>query len=462
MRLSGRRRDARCFRLADALHSSQSKVTTGSSGPESPTTARPLEMDDDDVQESGIVTEDGKETNTTTTSATTAGTTTGTTITAAAAATTTTSDDAPPPQPPRPLTEMQKNEHILKEAFPDIDLGVIKAVLRASGGRIDPAFNALLGMSDPDAVQNEVLPEAAPPQPPRPTDRSHMSQLEADEAFARRLAEQDNVGAYEARTASGDQQPRRQATGLKPNEMYDREHSFFDDDLPVIQDNLRKGFLTTQKQVNTWFTNLKKRIDGDYDSEEDESQPSKHSGYPPRRSGEGGSRRSNDYHRYDADPQVLGDDFAGIRLNPDGTQGRSGNPDLYRPPPSSTSPRPDGRKVAFQEGHQDIDDPYDASPKVPPKDVPAGQPASGGKASKWQPMTAVDPNPIGEHDPFSLGDSEDEKDAKDKRASKEIKSDDSERLKQATADAMADSLMEKPAAETGPAKETKEGDAKKE
>lgn len=55
--------------------------------------------------------------------------------------------EAAPPKPPRPSTENQKTEDILKEAFPSIDIAVIKAVLRASGGQIDPAFNALLGVS---------------------------------------------------------------------------------------------------------------------------------------------------------------------------------------------------------------------------------------------------------------------------------------------------------------------------
>lgn len=229
-------------------------------------------------------------------------------------------DPAPPAKPPRPVTEQQKNETILKEAFPAIELSVIKAVLAASGGRIDPAFNALLGMSDPDAVQNEPEREAAPPPPPpRPVGRVPMTQLEADELYARQLAEQyDNAGAYEARTANRGPggQPRRAATGLKPTEMYDREHSFIDDDLPVIKENLRKGFLDTQKQVNSWFTTLKKKIDDSYNEEEDESQPSRHR--HDRRSGEGSRRRSADYERYDADPQVLSDDFAGMRLQPDG------------------------------------------------------------------------------------------------------------------------------------------------
>lgn len=61
-----------------------------------------------------------------------------------------------------------------------------------------------------------------------------------------------------------------------------------------------------------------------------------------------------------------------------------------------------------------------------------------------------------ENDPFSLGDSDDEREIKDKppsssSGSREIKMEDTERLKQATADAMADSLVEDTAgkAETG-------------
>ncbi|KAI0101838.1 hypothetical protein GGR51DRAFT_574459 [Nemania sp. FL0031] len=393
--------------------------------PESPTTVRPFDMDDDDVPETGVL-------NSSAATAPPTGTTTAP------------AEDAPPTQPPRPLTTQQKNEQILKEAFPSIDVTVIKAVLTASGGQIDPAFNALLGMSDPDAVRNDPPREPAPPpKPPRPANRAPLTQMEADELYARQLAEQyDNAGAYEARTMnrSPGGQYRRQATGLRPNEMYDREHNFIDDDLPVITENIRKGFLETQTKVNSWFTNLKKKIDGEYDSEEDETQPSKHRphGGPARRSGEG-SRQSTDYHRYDADPQVLSDDFSGMRLNPDGRPAQayqSNNPNLNKPLPGANAAKPDSRKVAFRENVEDIS-PYDASPKMPPKDSAAGPPT--GKQSKWQPLSTVEPNPIAENDPFSLGDSDDEKDMKG--GSKEIKLEDAERLKAATADAMADSLV---------------------
>lgn len=233
----------------------------------------------------------------------------------------TVSDETPPPKPPRPMTEQQKNEAILKEAFPGIEASVIKAVLTASGGRIDPAFNALLAMSDPDAVQHDDdADDVPPPQPPRP--KNNQSQLEADEAYARRLAEHYESAAYEARTSNrgAPGQPyRRQQTGLKPNELYDdKEHSFIDDDLPVIQEQLKKGFQETQVKVNSWFKDLKKKFDEQFDEGEGSSQhPQGRYGGPS--SGES-ARRSRDYERYDADPELLSDDFAGMKFHSDGSK----------------------------------------------------------------------------------------------------------------------------------------------
>lgn len=117
--------------LADRAEAMQNKLTR-EIGAESPTTARPLEMDDDDVQETGVVGEDGI-------------TVASTTTPAAGSTPPATSTEAAPPKPPRPLTEAQKNVMILKEAFPGVEDPVIKAVLRASGGQVEPAFNALLG-----------------------------------------------------------------------------------------------------------------------------------------------------------------------------------------------------------------------------------------------------------------------------------------------------------------------------
>lgn len=100
------------------------------------------------------------------------------------------------------------------------------------------------------------------------------------------------------------------------------------------------------------------------------------------------------------------------------------NPDLFKPTPTSNS----SRKVSFQDERGD-DDLYRASPDSTKRQN------STGSRNKWQPMAAVDPDPVQEHDPFSLGDSEDEDSKK-----KDLKSEDSERLKKATAEAMAEDL----------------------
>ncbi|KAL7950908.1 hypothetical protein V8C42DRAFT_307909 [Trichoderma barbatum] len=379
------------------------KVTD--SGAESPTTAQPLDMSDDDVQETGII-GDGN-------------------VSPMLSSRQNSEGPTPPPKPPRPMTEAQKNQIILKEAFPTVEDGVIKAVLSASGGRVEPAFNALLEMTDPDAAKNE--PQDVPPQqPPRP----QRSQIEADERYARQLAEQfDNVGAYEARTANrgGDGRTRSHAEYDD-----DRERNFLEDDLPAIRENLRQGFIETQTKVNGWITTLKKKIEENFD----ESEDAEHRDGPQYRHG-GPSSRSTDY---DADPQVLSDDFAGMKFSPDGTPAYGNRPmantGVYRPPPSTSSPRPDGRRVGFKDEPEEIKM-YDASPKLSPKGESAGAPA--GKASKWQPLSSVEPDPITDNDPFSLGDSEDERETKEKPKEK---LDDTERLKQAAAEAMAESLVD--------------------
>jgi hypothetical protein len=162
-------------------------------------------------------------------------------------------------------------------------------------------------MTDPDAAKNE--PQDVPPQqPPRP----QRSQIEEDERYARQLAEQyDNVGAYEARTSNRGGNVRARA---QPGYDEERERNFIDDDLPAIRENLRQGFIETQTKVNGWISTIKKKIEENFD----ESEDAEHREGPQYRHG-GPSSRSTDY---DADPQVLSDDFAGMKFAPDGSKYR--------------------------------------------------------------------------------------------------------------------------------------------
>lgn len=232
------------------------------------------------------------------------------------------------------------------------------------------------------------------------------------------------------------------------------------DDLPAIKDNIRKGFLETQTKVNSWVQNFKKQLDGEESEDEYRNTPARpadgyNEGYGEaayhrsRLSAE--ARRSADRERYDADPQLISDNFSSLDMRDnEGTDGSRyfpyqqncihlthdsaapparpprplANPDLFKPKSAS----PDRRKVSFQEGPpEEINDLYSSGP------ASKSRSSSGTKSSKWQPLSAVEPSPIGDNDPFSLGDSDDEKDPKNK----DLKPEETEQLKKATEEAMA-------------------------
>ena len=209
-------------------------------------------------------------------------------------------------------------------------------------------------MSDPDA-QVEPVP---PPKPPRRTQSplapttTAQSQLAADEQYARQLAEQYKRAASNGAPRNGSRDGQQnggttQRQNSRQHDLYDdegRERSFIDgtsslsqvrrtvtdaylDDLPVIRDSIKKGFLETQSKVNSWVTNLRKKIDGDDDEAQNRPAPATgfRSGYSQSQYGGRGSgdfqRRSQDQDRYDADPQVLGDDFTKLHLKePEGDE----------------------------------------------------------------------------------------------------------------------------------------------
>lgn len=132
-------------------------------------------------------------------------------------------NESAPAQPPRPSSPQQQAEITLIEAFPSIDAKVVKAVLTASGGQVEPAFNALLGMSDPDFKAEE----APPPRPPRPT--AAQRQMDQDEMYARQLAQHYQSSARDRQSNSQRQrQQGQQSLYADRREDDGRERSFFD------------------------------------------------------------------------------------------------------------------------------------------------------------------------------------------------------------------------------------------
>ena len=102
------------------------------------------------------------------------------------------------------------------------------------------------------------------------------------------------------------------------------------------------------------------------------------------------------------------------------------NPDLFKPTPAAPQSGGD-RRVSFQEGPpEEIGDLHRGSPD------PIKRPTSNTGRSKWQPLSAVEPSPVTDHDPFSLGDSDEEGERK-----KDGKGDGVEGVKSAAAETTA-------------------------
>jgi hypothetical protein len=81
------------------------------------------------------------------------------------------------------------------------------------------------------------------------------------------------------------------------------------------------------------------------------------------------------------------------------------NPDLFKPSTTPTGSRTASSQNGPQEG---------ADVLHPGSTVPSKLQTSNTKSSKWQPLSTIDPSPVAENDPFSLGDSDDDREVKAK------------------------------------------------
>lgn len=207
---------------------------------------------------------------------------------------------------------------------------------------------------------------------------------------------------------------------------------FLEDDLPQIKENVRKGFLETQTKVNRWITDFRKKLDGE-DNDDPYAGPTRQDS-PPRRQNYGPSqseqlygirrsadvsRKSTDKDRYDLDNRVLDDDFTALELRDDEAPSRASssrnrplaNPDLFK---ANVAPPQSG--------------PVDEVDAIDRRNQRQPSPSGASKSAKWQPLTSIAPNPESEeNDPFSLGDSDDEKETK----TKDTRESDTARLKEA-------------------------------
>jgi hypothetical protein len=346
-----------------------------------------------------------------------------------------------PPQPPRPLSEFQKSQLTLTEAFPSVEANVVRAVLIAASGQVDPAFNGLLSLTDSEYKLDEAsvyrqATQYAPPPPipkgvlrnsqnpsryrapsagPNPqqqqratayasaaaTIRNDRSQIEEDERLARLLAEQERVGN------GGQRRVRYADTGLGPEHMGpddysrrgsatrrqyqdDEERSFFDDELPQIKENIAKGLQETKENLNNWFGNLRKKMDLE--------EPNFFGGLL--------NNKNNNNRRHAEDDDDLYEDYGRRKTNEQYNRGYQSGPARARAREEQRN-RNDGFEGISMTNHDDDDE--DMRPNMPPRPgsgsaTNAAAPAADKKIPLKSSGTAE------EEDPFFIGDSEDEED----------------------------------------------------
>ena len=199
-----------------------------------------------------------------------------------------------PPLPTRTKTQesLQPSENPLlkqlKEAFPTMEEKYIKAVIIASRGALDPAFNALLFLSDPASGIDIPLPSKEPSPALNSQSRRKLTQLEQDELLAKQLNDQYNSkskhrkGSATSRRGRGsdvnysaepipfddaaerqrhndrvhDRRRRLQQEGEFNPETYQDDDSwgqFVDRDLPEITANVNQTLQETASNVRNWF-----------------------------------------------------------------------------------------------------------------------------------------------------------------------------------------------------------------
>lgn len=161
--------------------------------------------------------------------------------------------EAPPPMPKRPISPTEKVISDLHEAFPGIDEKYIKMALIASEGRVDPAFNALLYLSDPST-------DIQIPTPRQGHSHGHQvgsstrRQMKQDEELAKKLARQ-----YEGRPGPG----RSGSYGNRTNSQQWARKNYDDDsdDLGELYDTFTKNVEKVHTKFSNWVDNLAKKID---------------------------------------------------------------------------------------------------------------------------------------------------------------------------------------------------------
>ena len=209
--------------------------------------------------------------------------------------TSTTTEEAAPPVPPkRPKDPVEQIVQDLKDAFPQTDDKIITAVLIASQGNPEPAFGALLYLSDPTFKPDiPVYPQHQPTSNPRaafgsglvrsraPSDTSHT--FTDDEILARKLQKEFELEDERQRRRREEKARQRQHHGERSNRgggagvaarsrssrerRRNNDDDGFDDDdespdeFETIKETFTQGLEEARTTINGWVSGLAKKFD---------------------------------------------------------------------------------------------------------------------------------------------------------------------------------------------------------
>ena len=214
----------------------------------------------------------------------------------------------PPPAPPRPLSPVSSIRKDLKEAFPNLDDRLVNGIIIASQGIPEPAYNALLYISDPSTefefgnISRQRVEEDL---------RQKGHSMEEDEVLARRLQRQYE-GEVRARRARERERGRGKSWGgSNPEE----EQS--GDEFDQFRESVSNGLEGARSTLNGWVSGLARRWDGNTQRSGDESPDSRNSRNPKLFGALSSSSfnfsgpRSNNENKtnFDEDPQIISNDF---------------------------------------------------------------------------------------------------------------------------------------------------------
>ncbi|KAI5961183.1 CUE5 [Candida pseudojiufengensis] len=264
----------------------------------------------------------------------------------------------PPPPPTRPKDPVQQITQDLKDAFPSIEEKLITAVLIASQGNPEPAFSALLYISDPSfepeipVYQNPSIKNQAP------TTNVESVGFTDDEILARKLQKEFELEDerrrrrnQERRRDRGERERDPQASNRQHRQnLNDYERNYYEeeespDEFDQIKETFTQGLEEAKSTLNGWVSGLAKKFDSATANRQQQEQRENVTTFGSKSHREGGNNFGNlggtRYYdelykgkktRFDEDPEIITTDFHDkIRLSKENDDNEETMPSPHLP-----------------------------------------------------------------------------------------------------------------------------------